>query len=318
MQIFFVIIVIDYRIKGVEKMNNFDLSWFTTLPGLLITGGVLLLIIALIVLVITGKKSKKEKKAQEETTPTDQNAMAAPEAVAAPAADPMAAQPAMPEAAPVDIATPVVDPMAAPMVEQPAMPEAAPVDIATPVVDPMAAPMVEQPVMPEAAPVDIATPVVDPMAAPMVEQPAMPEAAPVDIATPVVDPMAAPMVEQPVMPEAAPVDAAVPATERVGRDADVGHTETAQRRRGTMDVAQGHLGPAEDLLPRLSGRNWNFQKDRQLPEPSALQVQQSPYHAGHILSGKKEGGIKKFQYLRKVRRFAALSKRSVLLFNSNI
>ena len=102
---FFVIIVIDYRIKGVDYMS-FDLSWFTTLPGLLITGGVALLIIALIVLVITGKKSKKEKKAKEETTPTDQNAVqaeaAAPGAeMAAPVADP-----AMPVAG--DIATPAV------------------------------------------------------------------------------------------------------------------------------------------------------------------------------------------------------------------
>ena len=44
---------------------NFDLSWFTTIPGLFITAGVILLIIALIILIITGKKSKKEKKAKE-------------------------------------------------------------------------------------------------------------------------------------------------------------------------------------------------------------------------------------------------------------
>ena len=61
---FFVIIVIDYRIKGVDRMN-FDLKWFTTLPGLFITGGVLFLILALVLLIITGKKSKKEKMAKE-------------------------------------------------------------------------------------------------------------------------------------------------------------------------------------------------------------------------------------------------------------
>ena len=44
---------------------NFDLSWFTTIPGLFITAGVILLIIALIILIITGKKSQKEKKAKE-------------------------------------------------------------------------------------------------------------------------------------------------------------------------------------------------------------------------------------------------------------
>lgn len=43
---------------------NFDLSWFTTIPGLFITGGVILLIIALVILIITGKKTKKEKEAQ--------------------------------------------------------------------------------------------------------------------------------------------------------------------------------------------------------------------------------------------------------------
>lgn len=45
-------------------MKNFDLSWFTTIPGLFITGGVILLIIALVILIITGKKTKKEKEAQ--------------------------------------------------------------------------------------------------------------------------------------------------------------------------------------------------------------------------------------------------------------
>ncbi len=42
-------------------MNNFDLSWFTTIPGLFITGGVVLLVIALVILIITGRKTKKEK-----------------------------------------------------------------------------------------------------------------------------------------------------------------------------------------------------------------------------------------------------------------
>ena len=39
-----------------------DLSWFITIPGMLITGGVLLLIIALIIFILTsGKKNKKEE-----------------------------------------------------------------------------------------------------------------------------------------------------------------------------------------------------------------------------------------------------------------
>ena len=44
---------------------SFDLSWFTTISGMFITGGVILLIIALIILLITGRNSKKEKKKKE-------------------------------------------------------------------------------------------------------------------------------------------------------------------------------------------------------------------------------------------------------------
>ena len=40
---------------------KFDLSWFTTIPGILITCGVVLLIIALIIFIITSKKNKKEE-----------------------------------------------------------------------------------------------------------------------------------------------------------------------------------------------------------------------------------------------------------------
>ena len=57
---------------------DFDLSWFATVPGMFITGGVLLLIIALIILLITGKNSKKEKMAkaavsENANVPTQQN-----------------------------------------------------------------------------------------------------------------------------------------------------------------------------------------------------------------------------------------------------
>ncbi|MBO5138148.1 MAG: hypothetical protein J6B89_00710 [Bacilli bacterium] len=45
---------------------KFDLNWFTTIPGLLITGGVLLLVIALIIFIITSVKGKKSKKKEEE------------------------------------------------------------------------------------------------------------------------------------------------------------------------------------------------------------------------------------------------------------
>ena len=53
-------------------LANFDLSFFTLIPGLLITGGVLLLLIALIIFVATGsKKGKKDKKEAESTDNTN-------------------------------------------------------------------------------------------------------------------------------------------------------------------------------------------------------------------------------------------------------
>ena len=55
---------------------GFDLSWFTTVPGLFITGGVILLIVALVILIVTNKKSKKEKAEVENNAPADQNAAA--------------------------------------------------------------------------------------------------------------------------------------------------------------------------------------------------------------------------------------------------
>ena len=45
---------------------NFDFSWFLTIPGMLITGGVLLLIVALIILIVSGKKGKKNPQDEQE------------------------------------------------------------------------------------------------------------------------------------------------------------------------------------------------------------------------------------------------------------
>ena len=46
-------------------LANFDLSFFTSIPGMLITGGVLLLLIALVIFIATGsKKDKKGKKGE--------------------------------------------------------------------------------------------------------------------------------------------------------------------------------------------------------------------------------------------------------------
>ena len=99
----------------------YDFSWFTTVPGMFITGGVVLLLIALIILVITGKKSKKGQQAVQEANEQPQVAaqpMVQPEPVAV---APVEVAPVMPEVAPVEVA--------------PVMPQVAPVEVA-PVVEP--------------------------------------------------------------------------------------------------------------------------------------------------------------------------------------
>ncbi|MFR7674859.1 MAG: hypothetical protein ACLU02_04440 [Clostridia bacterium] len=48
---------------------NFDLSWFKTVPGLLITCGVVLLIIALIIFIVTSKNNKNAKKEAQDNNP---------------------------------------------------------------------------------------------------------------------------------------------------------------------------------------------------------------------------------------------------------
>ena len=103
-------------------LANFDLSFFTSIPGLLITGGVLLLLIALIIFIATGskkgKKEKKEEKKSEEavnTTPTvDNNATVAVADVPQSVVQPETAQnieptPAVVTTEPVVNSTPIVE-----------------------------------------------------------------------------------------------------------------------------------------------------------------------------------------------------------------
>ena len=71
-------------------MKNLDFSWFTTMPGLLITGGVLLLTIALIMFIVSGKKSKKEKAAKEAEQSGTQDVIATPATTQVPVVDPNA------------------------------------------------------------------------------------------------------------------------------------------------------------------------------------------------------------------------------------
>ena len=176
-----------------------DFSWFGTIPGMLITGGVLLLIISLIIFISTmGKKGKKDKNSVEEKSlegakemvseSSQSNSVSAPVADAIPTGtDSITGMPNVAFATPTPVQPEMVQPMpeVAPVQPEvvPPMPEVASVQ-----------PEVVQP-MPETAPVQ--PEVVQPMpeTAPVQPEvvPSMPETAPVQ-----------PEVVQP-MPETVPV-----------------------------------------------------------------------------------------------------------------
>lgn len=110
--------LLDYRIEGVDKMK-FDLSWFLTIPGLFITGGVILLIVALVFLIVGGKKGKQQK--------TEESEGAAPVAVGD-----GTVQSAMPASNSVDNVVSSVETTQAPVVADPTVgnvPTAQPVGI---------------------------------------------------------------------------------------------------------------------------------------------------------------------------------------------
>ncbi len=66
-------------------LANFDLSFFTSIPGMLITGGVLLLLIALVIFIATG--SKKDKKGKKGETQNVEASVANNTVVATPTVD---------------------------------------------------------------------------------------------------------------------------------------------------------------------------------------------------------------------------------------
>ena len=194
-----------------------DFSWFGTIPGMLITGGVLLLIISLIIFISTmGKKGKKDKNSVEEKSlegakemvseSSLSNSVSAPVIDAIPTGtDSITGMPNVAFATPTPVQPEVVSPMSgtAPVQPEvaPPMPGAVPVqpEVAQPM--PEAAPVqpeVVQP-MPEAAPVQPEMVQPMPEVAPVQPEvvPPMPEVAPVQ-----------PEVVQP-MPEVAPVQSEV-------------------------------------------------------------------------------------------------------------
>ncbi|MBQ2639529.1 MAG: hypothetical protein IJF92_02070 [Bacilli bacterium] len=183
---------------------NFDFSWFLTVPGILITGGVLLLIVALIILIATsGKKNSEYQEVVEENSADANGQVAAEQNMEAPMPEAANANavPEMgqPQVNPNDSIMNIPDPvMAAPAPEmnpvEPAM-DVNPVAQEQPAFDPQVA-NVEQPVgAPSMEPV-VEQPAIEPVQEapsmePVVEQPAI---EPVQEA-----PSMEPVVEQPAI-----------------------------------------------------------------------------------------------------------------------
>lgn len=181
---------------------NFDFSFFTSIPGMLITGGVLLLIIALIIFIATSNKEKKTnkgvKKAQElsaqeaiiATTPAVDANVTPAEAMASAMSNTMAS-------APVSMAEPAVFTNPIPMEQatpEQLMQQAAPVEVVTPTAETLAP---EPPVM-YSQPVVEQTPVV----APMPQETLFTEvsqATPVEVVTP--EPQIVPEAPKPIIEE---------------------------------------------------------------------------------------------------------------------
>ncbi len=192
---------------------NFDLNWFLTIPGMLITGGILLLLIALIIFIATsgsGKKKKSEIK-------TDEPAPVADPAVANPmdmnAIPPMGMGPVAPVEPsvvsemvnPTPVA-PVVEPT--PVVPEPVMPE--------PTVN--VQPIDSAPVAPTFVP-PVTEPVVEPTPAPVVPENPVPPTPEVSIyggVSPIVPNVEQEPVERPIYGGANPMDAtqAIPIIEQ--------------------------------------------------------------------------------------------------------
>lgn len=63
---------------NITEFMSFDLEWFTTLPGLLITGGVVVLLIALIIFIISNKKTDKKIKEEIVQQPAEPQSMVQP------------------------------------------------------------------------------------------------------------------------------------------------------------------------------------------------------------------------------------------------
>ncbi|HIR49501.1 MAG TPA: hypothetical protein IAB35_05930 [Candidatus Faecimonas gallistercoris] len=202
---------------------DFSLDWFTSIPGLLITGGVILLIIALIILIVTSGKKKKQKKQDEqasgnEPATTTQATQAMPNTANNNGAVPEMNSPAMTGGTIMDIPAPVATNPTSDMNMNNGM--AMPTDTQAGVanvnaMDPMASatiqptPVVNTPPIQE-VPMAPSTPAVEPTTPEQVA----PMAPPIEQPTP--EPIApiAPTVEQPTPEPITPMAPSVP-TEQI-------------------------------------------------------------------------------------------------------
>jgi hypothetical protein len=177
---------------------KFDISWFTTIPGILITCGVVLLILALIIFIVTSKKNKKDENKEEVKEEKLENVAQAKD-VAAPAA------PIEIDNAPLqdissssnNMAVPIELPAEPIPVQEPAVTTKPIVGAAElPVMGVTPTPVVEPTSVPVAEPTPV--PVVEPTPVPVVEPTPAPVAEPTP--APVVEPTPAPVVEPIVAP----------------------------------------------------------------------------------------------------------------------
>lgn len=189
----------------------FDLSWFTSIPGLLITCGVILLLIALIIFIVTSVKAKKEKKHEMELQREEEPVAVVPpiEAVESSAntapEQPIAEEPvAAPEVAPVVTPSTVTN-ESNPVSEKPV--EAMPADPMPEPVVAQAAPVNEEPA-PIPAPDDVVGAIDQVNYVPTPEEPKVDTVPEVNKEPKIPEPVKATSVMDEVldMPDANPVD----------------------------------------------------------------------------------------------------------------
>ncbi len=206
-------------------LANFDLSFFTTIPGMLITGGVLLLLIALIIFIATGSKGKEKA--------IDKDIKNEPESVVSPTVPT--------EPAPVQTTEPVVNNEVPPVVEEP---KVAPV-------------AVNESLINGTVPEQAQAPVVEPKVEEVINTPADPIAASAPVTVVPLEPI-------PSQEEVKPIEAAnlqAPAVEVQNVTPEVKITPTVEqpvieeKKETPQEEAKPIYGGANPVIPTISVNN---------------------------------------------------------------